>query len=97
VLALVYLASFLVPARRPAPLPAPGAADFPGLVLEVNRASATELSALPGLGPKSAARIVERRRSAGGFRRVEDLLLVPGIGPDRFGRIRKHLSVGPRP
>jgi len=97
VLALLYLASFLISARKPAPLPAPGEPGFPGLVLEANRATVTELSALPGIGPRSAARIVERREARGGFQRLEDLLLVPGIGPDRFDRIREHLRIEPRP
>ncbi len=56
--------------------------------VDVNRATEAELDALPGIGPALARRIVEYRRTHGPFRRVEDLLEVPGIGPAKLQALR---------
>ena len=68
-----------------------------GARLDLNRASAAELDALPGIGPVLAARIVEHRRRHGPFRRADDLLAVPGIGPALFARLEPRVTVGPPP
>ncbi len=60
-------------------------------VVNVNLASASELEALPGIGPVIARRIVEYRRSHGPFRRPEDLLNVKGIGPKKLARIKPYI------
>ena len=57
-------------------------------LLDLNTASQTQLEALPGIGPVLARRIVEKRTSLSGFKSVEDLLAVPGIGPKRLEMIR---------
>ncbi len=74
-------------ARRPAPKVLPTAP------LDLNRATATELAALPGIGPALAARIVAHREAVGAFPRLEALRGVPGIGPKRYERLAPHLSV----
>ncbi len=61
--------------------------------LDLNRAGTAELEALPGVGPALAARILEERRARGGFRTVDELLDVPGIGPVVLERLRPHLGV----
>ena len=43
-------------------------------VVNLNTASATDLEALPGIGAKTAARIVEYRQKNGPFKKVEDIL-----------------------
>lgn len=48
--------------------------------IDLNEASAQELEVLPGIGPVLAQRIVEYREHHGEFKRLEDLLNVPGIG-----------------
>lgn len=65
--------------------------------LDLNRATAGDLMGLPGIGPALAARIVEHRRAAGSFARVEALRGVPGIGPKRYERLAPHLAVGAPP
>lgn len=60
--------------------------------IDVNRASETELTRLPGIGPKLAARIVSERDRAGAFASPEALLRVPGIGPKTLARIQGYLS-----
>jgi competence protein ComEA len=67
-----------------------GTTDGP---ISINRATATELQALPGVGPVLAERIVAHRDQIGGFDRVEDLLQVPGIGESKLAAIRDLVRV----
>jgi competence ComEA-like helix-hairpin-helix protein len=62
-----------------------------GFTVNVNSAPATELAQLPGLGPATAARIVDHRQTHGPFASVEALLDVPGVGPATLDRMRPHL------
>lgn len=59
--------------------------------VDLNSADVTELAQLPGLGPATAARIVEHRRAHGPFTSVDGLLDVPGIGPITLAGLRGHL------
>ena len=68
----------------------------PSEPIDINAAGAADLVALPGIGPVTAARIVEDRQARGPYRRVDDLLRVKGIGPKKLERIRPHIRVGPR-
>jgi competence protein ComEA len=61
--------------------------------VNLNTAQAADLETLPGIGPSIAQRIVEYRNKHGGFRRVEDLLEVPGIGPKKFEELKDHVTV----
>jgi competence protein ComEA len=62
--------------------------------INVNQASAAELSLLPGVGPSLAAAIVSDRESRGPFRRPQDIDRVRGIGPSILARILPHVTVG---
>ncbi len=62
--------------------------------IRLNQASADELTALPGIGPVLARRIVDHRDEVGRFERVEDLLEVSGIGERLLAGIR-DLVVAP--
>ena len=61
------------------------AVTFP---LDLNSARLDELMELPGIGEKLAQRVVEYRKSQGGFRSVDDLRKVRGIGEKRMERLR---------
>lgn len=63
-----------------------------GLV-DLNRASAGELEALPGVGPVLAGRIFDYREDHGPFAAVEDLLDVPGIGEGKLAALREAIVV----
>lgn len=63
-----------------------------GLIV-LNRAAATDLQALPGVGPVLAERIVAYREANGPFSVVEDLLMVPGIGEAKLASIRDLVRV----
>ena len=73
----------------------PGAPARPPLRLDLNRATAAELDALPGIGPVLAARIVAHREQHGPFLSPEELMAVRGIGPRSFHRIAALLTAGP--
>ncbi|MEA3077628.1 MAG: competence protein ComEA [Actinomycetota bacterium] len=62
-------------------------------VVDLNRATAGELDALPGVGPATAAAIVKYRTEHGRFRSVDQLLDVPGIGPSKLGTLRPKVRV----
>ncbi len=69
-----------------------GVAAAAGAKLDVNRATAEQLEALPGIGPAKAAAILEERSKAP-FRSVEDLERVKGIGPGLMAELRDHVTV----
>jgi competence protein ComEA len=61
--------------------------------VNLNTASAAQLEALPGIGAKMALRIVEYRQKNGGFKKIEDLMNVKGIGEKAFLKLKPHLTV----
>lgn len=61
--------------------------------IDINRASAEDFIHLPGVGPELARRIVAYRVKHGVFRRVEDLLIIRGIGPKKWRVLRPYLRV----
>lgn len=67
--------------------PSPGAAGA-AEGIDLNRATASQLESLPGVGPVLAARIEAYREAHGPFRSVEDLLDVPGIGEAKLAQLR---------
>jgi len=102
VLSIVALA-FLV-AAGPAAAPASAAqttkpsarAAKPAAVgtVNINTASAAELDALPGIGAKTAALIVEYRQKNGPFKKVEELMNVRDVGEKNFLKLKSQITVG---
>lgn len=70
-------------------------AETLAFVVELNSASKAELTNLPRVGEKLAERIVERREELGGFRSVDDLLGVKGIGEKTLDKMRPFCVVAP--
>ena len=62
-------------------------------LIDLNTATAMELDTLPGVGPRTAERILEYRREHGGFERIEDLMDVRGIGERTFLRLKPLVTV----
>lgn len=60
--------------------------------VDINSASVAELEKLPGVGAKTAQKIVEFRDKNGGFRRPEHLLLVEGISDTRYREMRNFIK-----
>jgi competence protein ComEA len=75
---------------------AASAADDPAPmagVVNVNTATVAELELLPGVGPAKARAILEARRERGGFKSVEELEDVKGIGPAALERLRPFARI----
>ena len=62
-----------------------------GPLLSLSRASVEQLDALDGIGPTLAGRIVEYGRAHGGFRSLDELQQVEGIGPKRLESLRQSV------
>ena len=63
--------------------------------VNLNTASAADLEGLPGIGAKTAARIVEYRQKNGPFKKVEELMNVRGVGEKNFLKLKPQITVGP--
>lgn len=61
------------------------------LVLHLNTATVEQLERLPGVGPALAKRIVDFRDKKGGFKRLEELLAVPGVSEKKWKAMREYL------
>jgi competence protein ComEA len=62
-------------------------------LINLNSATPAELQRLPGIGPALAKRIVEFREKRHGFKRVEELLAVPGISEKKWQAIRDKVEI----
>ena len=62
--------------------------------VNLNTATSEELQQVPGIGPATAQKILQARKSYGTFKSVDDLQAIKGIGPKRLEKMRKYLTVG---
>lgn len=69
----------------------------PASPINLNTATLEQLQQLPGIGPSTADKILQMRKSYGAFKSVNDLLAVRGIGPKRLEKMRKYLVIGKAP
>jgi competence ComEA-like helix-hairpin-helix protein len=61
--------------------------------ININTANSEELQQVPGIGPATAEKILQMRKSYGAFKSVDDLLSIRGIGKKRLEKMRKYLTV----
>lgn len=61
--------------------------------ININTATVSELDNLPGIGPKLAERIILYRQQHGPFKRIDDIVLVSGIGSKRFEQMKSMITV----
>jgi competence protein ComEA len=91
---MLIVTSFTAAAQQ-----SPGAAQAAAAknTINLNTATAEQLETLPGVGPKTAERIIEYRTKSGGFKRIEDLMNVKGIGEKSFLKLKPLVVVPPKP
>ena len=63
------------------------------LTVDINTASVTQLIKIPGIGKKTADRIVNYREKNGPFKAKEDLLKIKGIGSKKFEKIKDLITL----
>ena len=82
-LGLVFSASTFAGKKKP-----------PAKPVNINAATSEELQQVPGIGPATAQKILQMRKSYGPFKSVDDLLAIRGLGEKRLDKMRKYLTVG---
>ena len=61
--------------------------------ININTATAAQLEALPGIGARTAQAIVDHRQKNGGFKKIEELMNVKGIGEKSFLKLKPMVTV----
>ncbi len=74
--------------------PATNPAQATNAMVNINRATQTELETLPGVGPSTAQAIIRYREENGPFAKAEDLMNVPGIKEAKFAKVKSFITVG---
>lgn len=76
--------------------PSSGISDTPSAahLVDINRADATQLDTLPGIGPALSQRIIEYRQQNGRFETVEELVNVKGIGEKTLEKLKPYITCG---
>src|SRR5229473_1083527 len=82
-LTLIYAPAVLGAKKKP-----------PAKPVNINTATSEELQQVPGIGPATAEKILQMRKSYGPFKSVDDLLAIRGLGAKRLEKMRKYLTVG---
>jgi competence protein ComEA len=65
--------------------------------VNLNTATASDLQNLPGIGAATAKLIIEHRQKIGGFKKIEELMNVKGIGEKTFLKLKPMVTVGDKP
>ena len=72
---------------------APKSAATATAPVNLNTATAEQLETIPGIGAKTAERIIAYRQKNGGFKKIEDLMLVQGVGEKSFLKMKPLITV----
>ncbi len=61
--------------------------------INLNTAGSDELQRLPGIGPAMAERVLAYRKEAGGFKTIEEMMQVKGIGEKKYAKMERFLRI----
>jgi competence protein ComEA len=67
----------------------------PASPVNLNTATIAQLQALPGVGAATAKLIVDHRQKNGGFKKIEELMNIKGIGEKSFLKLKPMVTVTP--
>ena len=73
--------------------PAPKSTATAAAPVNLNTATAEQLATIPGVGPKMAERIIDYRQKNGGFKKIEDLMNVSGVGEKSFLKMKPLITL----
>jgi competence protein ComEA len=90
-IAAIALSAPALSAQSKAPAPKPAATI--AAPVNLNTATAEQLATIPGVGPKMAERILDYRQKNGGFKKIEDLMNVSGVGEKSFLKMKPLITV----
>ena len=93
-LVAVCLCAVSTAASAQSKAPSGKAAAAPVSVVNLNTATASQIATLPGIGETAAQRIIEYREKNGGFKKVEELMNVKGIGEKSFLKLKPLVTLG---
>ncbi|UCF85116.1 MAG: helix-hairpin-helix domain-containing protein [Desulfobacteraceae bacterium] len=62
-----------------------------GIPISLNKENLEGLTAVPGIGPRIGGAIVRERAKRGGFKRLDEMLSIPGIGPTFYKKVARYL------
>jgi competence protein ComEA len=82
----------VVPSAVAAPAAGSVPAEAPTAPVSLGSATLEQLETLDGVGPATAQKILAYRTEHGGFRSVDDLASVPGIGPKKLAAMKPHVQ-----
>ena len=91
-IALALSSTAVRAAQRP---PTPSASAQSTILINLNTATVVELESLPGIGAKTAERIIEHRQKNGSFKKIEELMNVRGVGEKSFLKLKPLITVAP--
>ena len=86
---LLALCGSLSAMAQKAPPSAPARVDL----VNLNTSNATQIASLPGIGPKTAESIIQYRQKNGGFKKIEEIMNVRGVGEKSFLKIKSLITV----
>lgn len=66
---------------------------LPKTRININTANMGKLMQLPGIGPSYAKKILEYRKKHNGFKRIDDIKRIKGIGEKKFETMKNHITI----
>lgn len=65
----------------------------PATPVNINAATAAQLQTLPGVGASTAQRILDYRQKNGGFKKIEEIMNVRGVGEKSFLKLKPLIVI----